>query len=45
MLLADDIRFMLNLTEEDFPTEDIQKYIDTYTLKIYEYVGGRVDCP
>lgn len=45
MLLADDIRFMLNLAEEDVPTEDIQRYIDNYTLKIYEYVGGGVDCP
>ena len=45
MLIVDDIRFMLNLSEEDIPNEDIQRYIDNYTLKIYEYVGGRVDCP
>lgn len=45
MLLADDIRFMLNLTEDDISTESLQKYIDNYTLKIYEYVGGKVDCP
>lgn len=45
MLLVDDIQFMLNLTDTDIPAEDIQKYIDNYTLKIYEYVGGKVDCP
>ena len=45
MLLVDDIRFMLNLDEEDFPAENLQRYIDNYTLKIYEYVGGKVDCP
>lgn len=45
MLLADDIQFMLNLTDDDIPIEDIQKYLDNYTLKIYEYIGGRVDCP
>ena len=45
MLLTSDIQFMLNLTEDDIPTEDIQRYIDNYVLKIYEYVGGKVDCP
>ena len=45
MLIVDDIRFMLNLSEEDISNEDIQRYIDNYTLKIYEYVGGKVDCP
>lgn len=45
MLIVDDIRFMLSLSEEDIPNEDIQRYIDNYTLKIYEYVGGKIDCP
>ena len=45
MLLADDIRFMLNLKEEDISNEDLQRYIDNYTLKIYEYIDGRIDCP
>lgn len=45
MLLVDDIRLMLNIDEEKISTETLQKYIDNYVLKIYEYVGGRVDCP
>ena len=28
MLIVDDIRFMLNLSEEDISNEDIQRYID-----------------
>ena len=44
MLLVDDIRLMLNIDEEKISTETLQKYIDNYVLKIYEYVGGRVDC-
>lgn len=45
MLLVDDIRLMLNIDEEKISTETLQKYIDNYVLKIYEYVGERVDCP
>lgn len=45
MLLVDDIRLMLNIDEEKVSTETLQKYIDNYVLKIYEYVGGKVDCP
>lgn len=45
MLMADDIQFMLHLTDDDIPREDIQRYLDNYILKIYEYIGGRVDCP
>lgn len=45
MLLVDDIRLMLNISEEDVSTETLQRYLDNYVLKIYEYTGGRVDCP
>ena len=37
MLLADDIRSMLNLTEEDFPTEDIQKLRQFQKALRYKY--------
>ena len=45
MLFANDIQFMINLSENDISLDDLQKYIDNYTLKIYEYIGGRIDCP
>jgi len=45
MLLADDIQFMLHLPETQISQDELQRYIDNYTLKIYEYIGGRVDCP